>query len=87
MPCGTTRWGNAIAQSLAPLSDPVTGLTFPDFNNPANQHNAGLSAADEAAGSQMFQTNLILPEPSTFSGSTYPPVRLSGRRYRRTADR
>jgi hypothetical protein len=59
------KMGNAIAQPLAPLSDPVTGLTFPDFNNPANQHNASLSAADKAAGSQMFQTNLILPQPCT----------------------
>jgi hypothetical protein len=60
------KMGNAISQPVAPLSDPVTGLTFPDFNNPANQHNANLSNADKSAGSQMFQTNLILPEPCTF---------------------
>src|SRR5258706_15114979 len=37
------KGGNAIAQPLAGpngLTDPETGLTFPDFNNPANQHNA-----------------------------------------------
>jgi hypothetical protein len=60
------KMGNAISQPVAPLSDPVTGLTFPDFNNPANQHNPNLSPPDQAAGSQMFQTNLILPEPCTF---------------------
>jgi hypothetical protein len=66
------KMGNAVAQPVAPLSDPVTGLTFPDFNNPANQHNAQLSAADQAAGSQMFQTNLILPEPCTFLRAGLP---------------
>src|SRR6266853_5303284 len=52
------KMGNAVAQPLAPLFDPVTGLTFPDFNDPANQHNGELSNIDQKAGSQMFQTNL-----------------------------
>jgi hypothetical protein len=60
------KMGNAISQPVAPLTDPVTGLTFPDFNNPTNQHASGLSLADVAAGSQMFQTNLIMPEPCDF---------------------
>ena len=71
--------GNAIAQPLAGpngLTDPETGLTFPDFNNPANQHNAQLSAKDQAAGSQMFQTNLILPEPCEFLSPNLPPVSI-----------
>jgi hypothetical protein len=67
------KMGNAVAQPLAPLSDPVTGLNFPDFNNPANQHNAQLSAADQKAGSQMFQTNLIQPEPCQFLRPDLPP--------------
>jgi hypothetical protein len=71
------KMGNAVAQPLAPLSDPVTGLTFPDFNNAANQHNAGLSAVDQAAGSQMFQTNLILPEPCQFIDPSLPPVSIT----------
>jgi Ferritin-like domain len=66
------KMGNAFAQPLAPLSDPVTGLTFLDFNNPANQQNGQLSAADQKAGSQMFQTNLILPEPCEFISSNLP---------------
>jgi ferritin-like protein len=73
------KGGNAIAQPLAGpmgLTDPETGLTFPDFNNPVNQHNAHLSAADQAAGSQMFQTNLILPEPCQFLSPDLPPVSI-----------
>src|SRR5579862_5160000 len=66
------KGGNAIAQPLAGVTDPRTGLTFPDFNNPANQQNKNLSAADRAAGSQMFQTNLILPEPCQFLDEDLP---------------
>ncbi len=54
------------------MSGPVTGLNFPDFNDAANQRNANLSAADKAAGSQMFQTNLILPEPCAFLRADLP---------------
>jgi hypothetical protein len=73
------KGGNAIAQPLAGpmgLTDPETGLTFPDFNNPVNQHNSHLSPADQAAGSQMFQTNLILPEPCQFLNADLPPVSI-----------
>ena len=73
------KGGNAIAQPLAGpmgLTDPETGLTFPDFNNPVNQHNPHLSAVDQAAGSQMFQTNLILPEPCQFLSPDLPPVSI-----------
>jgi hypothetical protein len=66
------KMGNAFAQPLAPLTDSVTGLTFLDFNNPANQHNGQLSSADQVAGSQMFQTNLILPEPCQFLNASLP---------------
>jgi len=68
--------GNAIAQPLAGISDPKTGLTFPDFNDPANQFNAGLTQQDKAAGGEMFQTNLILPEPCAFLSSHFPPVSI-----------
>jgi hypothetical protein len=70
------KMGNAFAQPLAPLSDNVTGLTFPDFNDPASQHNAQLSAADQQAGSQMFQTNLIQPEPCQFLSPNLPPCSI-----------
>lgn len=43
--------GNAVAQPLAGVVDPVSGVTFPDLN---------------AHGGEATQTNLILPEPSHF---------------------
>ena len=50
--------GNAVARPLAGVTDPVTGLTFPDLN---------------ALNSELDQTNLILPEPCTFISKTLPP--------------
>ncbi len=73
------KGGNAIAQPLAGpngLTDPKTRLTFPDFNKPENQHNPNLSPADQAAGSQIFQTNLILPEPVEFLSKDLPAVSI-----------
>jgi hypothetical protein len=73
------KCGNAVAQPLAGpngLTDPISKLTFPDFNNPANQHNTELSSADRSAKDQMFETNLILPEPCTFISSSLPPVSI-----------
>jgi hypothetical protein len=43
--------GNAVAQPLAGVKDPKTGVTFPDLN---------------AKGGELNQTNLILPEPCEF---------------------
>lgn len=43
--------GNAVAQPLAGVVDPETGLTFPDLNNPPTE---------------LTQTNKILPEPCDF---------------------
>jgi len=45
------KLGNAVAQPLAGVVDPVTGVTFPDLNNP---------------GGELAQTNKILPEPARF---------------------
>jgi hypothetical protein len=70
------KMGNAVAQPLAPLFDPVTRLTFPNFNDPASQHNALLSIADQQAGSQIFQTNLIQPEPCEFLSPDLPPCSI-----------
>jgi hypothetical protein len=50
------KMGNAVSQPLAGVTDPETGTTFPDLNNPANQPN----------GAKLAQTNLILPEPCQF---------------------
>src|SRR5579863_237276 len=49
--------GNAVSQPLAGVTDPVTGLTFPDLN---------------ARNSELDQTNLILPEPCTFISKSLP---------------
>jgi hypothetical protein len=53
--------GNAVAQPLAGVTDPETGLTFPDFNA-------------SPFGGEQFQTNLILPEPASFIRKNLPPV-------------
>jgi Ferritin-like domain len=45
--------GNAVAQPLAGVKDPETGVTFPDLNSPP-------------FGGELFQTNLIMPEPTDF---------------------
>src|ERR1700758_1060870 len=50
--------GNAVAQPLAGVTDPVTGQTFPDLN---------------ALNSELDQTNLILPEPCDFISKSLPP--------------
>jgi hypothetical protein len=49
--------GNAVAQPLAGVTDPETGLTFPDLNAP---------------NSELDQTNLILPEPCSFISKALP---------------
>jgi hypothetical protein len=55
------KGANAVSQPLAGVVDPVTGLTFPDLNNPATE---------------LTQTNKILPEPCNFiSKSVCPGVR------------
>ena len=45
------KMGNAVAQPLAGVVDPKSGVTFPDLN---------------AKNSELSQTNLILPEPTDF---------------------
>jgi hypothetical protein len=45
------KCGNAVSQPLAGVTDPETGLHFPDLN---------------ASGGEATQTNLILPEPCEF---------------------
>ena len=51
------KMGNAVAQPLAGVTDPITGLTFPDLNNPATE---------------LTQTNKILPEPCSFISKSLP---------------
>ncbi|MBV8987227.1 MAG: twin-arginine translocation signal domain-containing protein [Solirubrobacterales bacterium] len=49
--------GNAVSQPLAGVTDPETGLHFPDLNAPH---------------SEALQTNLILPEPCDFLSRRLP---------------
>jgi hypothetical protein len=51
--------GNAVAQPLAGVKDPETGVTFPDLNSPP-------------FGGEAFQTNLIMPEPAEFIDKRLP---------------
>jgi hypothetical protein len=51
--------GAAVSTPLAPLTDPTNGLTFPDLNSPP-------------FGGQLFQTSLIMPEPTIFLSRKFP---------------
>lgn len=51
--------GNAVSQPLAGVTDPETGVTFPDLNSPP-------------FGGEQFQTNLIFPEPCQFLDPSFP---------------
>ena len=51
--------GNAVSQPLAGVTDPETGVTFPDLNSPP-------------FGGEQFQTNLIFPEPCAFIDPNLP---------------
>jgi hypothetical protein len=55
--------GNVVP--LANVVDPVTGVsvTFPDLNSPP-------------LGGENFQTNLIMPEPTTFLSRQFPPCSI-----------
>ena len=48
------------AGNAPPLTDPVTGLTFPDLN----------------ADGELLQTNLIMPEPTAFLSRKFPAVSI-----------
>jgi len=51
--------GNAVSDPLAGVTDPITGVTFPDLNAPP-------------FGGELFQTNLIFPEPCAFIKPDFP---------------
>lgn len=49
--------GDVVSDPLAPLTDPETGVTFPDLNT---------------LNSPLFQTNRIMPNPCDFIDQTFP---------------
>ena len=59
---------SATAGNAPPLTDPINGLTFPDLNRGLDPNNGSTGAAV----SQMFQTNLIMPEPCPFISPSLP---------------
>jgi len=56
------------AGNAPPLTDPTNGLTFPDLNSGVDPN----SRASDSAVRQMFQTNLIMPEPCPFISASLP---------------
>jgi hypothetical protein len=60
--------GNAV-----PLTDPETGTVFPDLNGPPF-NTMGQPNTPPGDNDNLFQTNLILPEPTVFLSSSLPPV-------------
>jgi hypothetical protein len=59
---------SATAGHAPPLTDPTNGLTFPDLNSGVDPNNGATGAAVR----EMFQTNLILPEPCPFIDASLP---------------
>src|SRR5262249_4191081 len=57
-----------LAGNVPPLTDPTNGLTFPDLDS-GRDPNTG---ARGSAVRQMFQSNLILPEPCPFISTSLP---------------
>jgi hypothetical protein len=60
-------WSGTAGQA-PPLTDPTNGLTFPDLNCGVDPN----SGATGAAVREMFQTNLIMPEPCPFIDTSLP---------------
>jgi Ferritin-like domain len=56
------------AGKTPPLTDPTNGLTFPDLNSGRDPNNGSTGDAVR----QMFQTNLIMPEPCPFISTNLP---------------
>ena len=60
-------WSETAGQA-PPLVDPTNGLTFPDLNSGVDPNNGATGAAVR----EMFQTNLIMPEPCPFIDPSLP---------------
>ncbi|HEV2730063.1 MAG TPA: ferritin-like domain-containing protein, partial [Terriglobales bacterium] len=56
------------AGNAPPLTDPTNGLTFPDLNDGVDPN----TGAKGKAVREMFQTNLIMPEPCPFISTSLP---------------
>ena len=56
------------AGKVRPMTDPTTGLSFPDLNSGIDPN----TGARGSAVRQMFQTDLIMPEPCPFISTSLP---------------
>jgi hypothetical protein len=56
------------AGNAPPLTDPTNNLTFPNLNNGVDPN----TGATGAGVKEMFQTNLIMPEPCPFISASLP---------------
>jgi len=56
------------AGKIRPMTDPTTGLSFPDLNSGIDPN----TGARGSAVRQMFQTDLIMPEPCPFINTSLP---------------
>jgi hypothetical protein len=56
------------AGQVRPITDPTNGLTFPDLNCGVDPN----TDAKGAAVREMFQTNLVMPEPCPFISTSLP---------------
>jgi hypothetical protein len=63
------------AGNIVPLTDPETGTVFPDLNG-APFNTMGQPNTPPGDNDNLFQTNLILPEPAVFLSSSLPPVSI-----------
>lgn len=60
-----------VAGGVRALIDPTNNLTFPDLNNGVDRN----TGATGAAVRDMFQSNLIMPEPCPFINGSLPVCR------------
>jgi hypothetical protein len=59
------------AGNVVPLTDPETGTVFPNLNGPPF-NTMGQPNTPPGDNDNLFQTNLIMPEPTAFLSSSFP---------------
>jgi hypothetical protein len=57
------------------ISDTTQNLSFPDLNGGVDP-NTGKTTVDGVPAADLFQTNLIMPEPTIFLNSKFGPVSI-----------
>src|SRR5260370_42060112 len=57
------------------ITDTTQNLSFPDLNGGIDP-NTGKNTVDGGPAADLFQTNLIMPEPTIFLNSRFGPVAI-----------